>query len=317
MLAIFSSILCASTLQAGKIGDFSGTADWLAQVERFVSLEDPSVRYALAGSVLLGIACGLLGSFIVVRKLSLLGDTLSHAVLPGVAAAFLWTHTKSPIAIFIGACAAGVLGVACVGAITKSTHLKKDTAQGMVLAGFYGVGICLLTYIQNLPHGNKSGLDKFLFGQASAISSTDIYLMGSLCLCAILVITFFYKELLVSSFDPSYARVAGIPSSFFQKILILLLAFSVTTALQAVGVVLVSAMLIIPPATALLLAKRLHIVLILACIIGILSGAAGCFASFLQNNLPTGPFIVVAAATCFLFAFIFSPSKGLIARLRH
>src|SRR5687767_219079 len=148
-------LLCSS-VQAAKIGELSESNVW-EQAVRFFSFRDPAVRYALVGSILLGLSCGLLGSFIVVRKMALVGDALSHAVLPGVALGFMWNMTKDPMAIFIGATIAGLLGTAVVTWIKQTTKLKEDTALGLVLASFFAVGICLLTKIQRLPGGNKSG----------------------------------------------------------------------------------------------------------------------------------------------------------------
>ncbi len=303
----------APEVEAAKIGEITET-QWTDQAVRFFSFRDPSVRYAVLGSVFLGISCGLLGSFILVRKLALMGDALSHAVLPGVALGFLWNMTKDPVAIFVGATVAGLLGTVTVNLIKETTAIKEDSALGMVLAGFYGLGICLFTMIQNLPSGNKAGIDKYLFGQAAALSSGDIVLMGSVMLVACLLIMVFYKELLVTSFDSEFAVSLGIPARVFHYLIMLLLAFSVVVALQAVGVVLVSAMLITPAATAYLLTDRLHRMLILAAFFGMLAGLLGAFFSFLGNNLPTGPFMVLGASVVFFTAFLLAPRYGLLPR---
>ena len=187
-------------------------SNWREQLARFFSMRDASLRFALTGSILLGLSCGLLGSFIVVRRMALVGDALSHAVLPGVAFGFLWGMTKDPVAIFIGAVIAGLMGTTVVSLLTKTTRIKADTALGLVLASFFAVGLCLLTMIQNLPTGNKSGLDKFLFGQAAALGADDIRLMAIVTVCAVSLITLFYKELLATSFDAGFAQVAGIPA---------------------------------------------------------------------------------------------------------
>src|SRR4030095_2677101 len=176
-IGLVLSLFIFST-HAAKIGEVSRTRVG-EQVVRFISLEDPAVRFALAGAALLGICCGLLGAFLVVRKMALVGDALSHAVLPGVAAGFLWNQTKDPLAIFVGAVIAGLLGTVVVHMIRQTTRLKEDAALGLVLAGFYALGICLVTMIQRLPTGNKSGIDKFLFGQAAAIGPGDLKLIGA------------------------------------------------------------------------------------------------------------------------------------------
>jgi ABC-type Mn2+/Zn2+ transport system permease subunit/Mn-dependent DtxR family transcriptional regulator len=299
--------------EAARISDLVDTSV-REQAARFLTLKDTSVRTALAGSLLLGIGCGLLGSFLVVRKMALVGDTLSHAVLPGVAVGFLWNMSKDPVAIFIGATAAGLIGTSAVGWITRTTRLKEDAALGLILATFFAVGICLMTMFQRLPTGGKSGIEKFLFGQAAAIGGSDVQLMTITTGLTALLIGVFYKGLLTVSFDPGFARAAGIPARFLQELLMFLLAASVVVALQAVGVVLVSAMLITPAAAAYLLTDRLHKMLLLAALFGAASGALGAFLSFLGNNLPTGPFMVLAASTIFAGAFFFGPRHGLLPR---
>ncbi|MGV3532346.1 MAG: metal ABC transporter permease [Chthoniobacteraceae bacterium] len=306
-------LLLAGTADAAQISDLVET-NTLEQARRFFTLSDQSVRNAVIGSLLLGISCGLLGSFVVVRKIALLGDALSHAVLPGVALGFLWNMTKDPIAIFVGATVAGLFGTAVVGWITRTTRLKEDAALGLVLATFFAVGMCMMTMIQRLPSGNKSGIDKFLFGQAAALDSGDIRLMTITTIVTLVLVTLFYKELLVTSFDPAFARSVGLPVRILQELLMLLLAFAVVIALQAVGVVLVSAMLITPAAAAYLLTDRMHRMLFLAALFGMFSGALGSFFSFLGNNLPTGPFMVIGASTVFAAAFFFAPRHGVIPR---
>ncbi len=298
---------------AARIGDLVET-DLAAQALRFFTFQDPAVRYALLGSMLLGVTCGLLGGFIVVRKMALVGDALSHAVLPGVALGFLWNMSKDPVAIFVGAVLAGLLGAAAVHLIKHTTRLKEDTALGLVLASFFAIGICLVTMIQRLPTGNKSGIDKFLFGQAAAIGAGDVKLMVAATGLAVLMVLLFYKEFLVTSFDAGFARAVGFPVQVIHYGLMLLLAFAVVIALQAVGVVLVSAMLITPAAAAYLLTDRMHRLLMLAAFFGLCAGALGAFLSFLRPNLPTGPLMVLAATGVFVLAFLFGPRHGVVAR---
>ena len=313
-LLLFAALmLFPGSAYAAKVSDISSTTV-AEQAVRFFSFQDPSLRYALIGSILLGITCGLLGSFIVVRKMALVGDALSHAVLPGVAIGFLWGQTKDPLAIFIGATIAGLIGTTAVSLIKQTTRLKEDAALGLVLASFFAVGICLITMIQRLPTGNKSGIDKFLFGQAAAISAGDVRLMAIVTVLSILLLAFFYKECLVTSFDVEFARAAGFPTQLIHHGIMLLLAFAIVVALQAVGVVLVSAMLITPAAAAYLLTDRMHRMLLLAAVFGMLAGVLGAFMSFLGNNLPTGPFMMLGASAVFVAAFLFGPKHGVLAR---
>lgn len=313
LLTVLCCIAAPATLHAARVGDVSAT-DWLEQAARFFSFRDPSVRYAVGGAVLMGVCCGVLGGFVVVRKMALMGDTLSHAVLPGVALGFLWNLSKDPIAIFIGATLAGLLGTGVVRALVHTTRLKEDAALGLVLASFYGVGACLVSMITRLEAGNKSGVDKFLFGQAAAINSSDVTLMLVVTVLVLGLVALFYKELLVVSFDGGFAQASGLPVVWIDRGLMLLLSFSVVIALQAVGAVLVSAMLITPAAAAYLLTDRLHRLLLLSAAFGVAAGVTGAFLSFLGHNLPTGPLMVVGASAVFVVAFLFGPRHGVVAR---
>jgi len=313
LLPLLLLLTTALPAQAARISDLSQT-NLLDQAIRFFTFQDPSVRYALAGAMLLGVTCGLLGSFIVVRKMALVGDALSHAVLPGVAVGFLWGMAKDPVAIFIGATIAGLLGTVVVRLIKDTTRLKEDTALGLVLATFFGAGICLLKIIERLPTGNKSGLDKFLFGQAAAIGPADVTLMAVVTALTLVVVALFYKEFLVTSFDVQFARVSGFPAKTIHYTLMLLLAFAIVIALQAVGVVLVSAMLITPAAAAYLLTDRMHRMLWLSALFGLVAGAGGAFLSFLGPSFPTGPFMVLSSTAIFTLAFLFGPRHGVVVR---
>ena len=307
------TVILAGDAHAARIGEVLDAGVW-EQALRFLRLEDTTVKLALGGSVLLGITCGLLGSFLVVRKLALVGDVLSHAVLPGVTAGFLWNLTKDPVAIFIGATVAGLFGTMVVSWITHTTKLKEDTAMALVLAVFFGVGLVLMGIIQQLPDANKSGIDKTFFGQAAALSGSDVKFMGGVAAATILLLTVFYKELLVTSFDAVFARTIGIRVAWVHYSFMFLLSAAVVVALQAVGVVLVSAMLITPAATAYLLTNRMHKMVVLSAVIGVVAGTVGAFLSFLGSNLPTGPCMVITASTLFGAALLFSPLHGVVPR---
>jgi ABC-type Mn2+/Zn2+ transport system permease subunit/Mn-dependent DtxR family transcriptional regulator len=298
---------------AARISDLADTS-FAERAVRFFSFQDPSLRFALAGAILLGVCCGLMGCFLVVRKLALMSDALSHAVLPGVALGFLWNMTRDPLAIFVGAVLAGLLGAVVVQAIQWRTRHKEDAALGFVLASFFAVGACLVTMIQNLPGGNKSGLDKFLFGQAAAMGRTDVLLLAGVTVVVVGILAVFSKELVLTSFDAAFARSVGIPAQIFHYVLMLLLAFAIVASLQAVGVILVAAMLVIPAASAYLLTDRFHRMLLLAAGFGVITGAAGAFLSFVGRNLPTGPLMVLAAAAVFVLALFFGPRHGVAVR---
>lgn len=285
-----------------------------AQLTRFWSLRDPAVRTALAGMLLLGLSCGTLGSFVVLRRMSLLGDSLGHAVLPGVCLGFLVTKTKNPLWIFCGAVLSALLGSWLIGLIGRQTKLKPDTAMGLVLSGFFGLGVVLLTRIQSLQFAGQSGLNTFLFGQASAISEDDLWLMAVLTAIIVGTVLVSFKELALTSFDDGFATSIGVPTRAVHYLLMLLLALAIVISLQAVGVVLLSAMLITPAATAYLLTDRLKVMVTLSVLVAIVAGVIGLNLSFLERNFPTGPFVVVVLTVLFLAAYLFSPRHGLVTR---
>lgn len=302
--------LAPEAAHAARIGDVGDPVSVGEQALRFLTFSDPALRFALAGALLLGLNCGLLGSFIVVRRMALVGDTLSHAVLPGIALGFLWGSTKDPVAILVGATVVGMLGILVSHAITRTTRLKQDTALGIVLASFYAVGICLVDYIQRTSTGNMSGIKSFLFGQASALSGMDVALMAGTSTVTVLGIIFLHGSLVTTCFDRGFAGAIGLPVRLLERLLMLLTAFAIVVAMQAAGVVLVSALLVIPASTAYLLADRMPRMLGISAVAGMLSAASGAFFSFLGNNLPTGPLIVLSAAVLFVFSFLFAPRHG-------
>lgn len=313
-LLLVTLLVGTTPLHAARIGDVTESSV-LEQAMRFFTFQDPALRLALAGCVLLGLNCGLLGGFIVVRRLSLVGDTLSHAVLPGIALGFLWNMSKDPVAILVSATLVGGLAMLVVNVITRTTRLKQDTALGLVLSSFFAIGVCLLAIIQKLPTANKAGLEKFFFGQAAAISEDELWLLSGITLVTLAFLVICYRGLLTLSFHRSFGETLGLPMNWLHHALMLFTSFAVVTAMQAVGVVLVSAMLIIPAATAYLLTDRMHRLLLYAALLGLLTAVLGAFFSFLGNNLPTGPFMVLAGAFFFLAAFLFSPRHGWITRL--
>lgn len=298
---------------ADQIGDLV-ESDWKTQFWRFLSLRDPAVRSALIGAATLGALCGALGSFIVVRRWALLGDTLSHAALPGVALGFLWNMKKDPWTIFIGATIAGIAGAVLSSAIKRTTKLKEDAALGMTLASFFALGIALISMTQHLPEADKSGLEQFLFGQAAAMNADDIQLIIITAVVVFGGLALFYKELLLTSFDPGFARSTGAPVQIAQYGLTLALSFSIVVSLQAVGVALVSALLITPASAAYLLTDRMKSMVWMSAVFGAFAGVIGAFGSFLQTKAPTGPYIVLGATLVFALAFFFGPKHGWVPR---
>ncbi|MCC2667769.1 MAG: manganese transporter permease [Armatimonadetes bacterium] len=277
-------------------------------------LRDSNAQWVLGGCVLLGISSGVLGSLALLRRRSLMGDALAHAALPGVCLAFLITGTRSLGFFLLGALIAGLIGAFCIHAITRYSRIKEDTALGLVLSVFFGFGIVLLTLIQRMGTASQAGLDKFIFGQAASMVGSDVQIMAAcaavVCLAAIVL----FKEFKLLCFDPGFARGIGFPTAVLDGLLMLLIVLAVVIGLQAVGVVLMAALLITPAASARLWTDRLSVMVWLSGGFGAISGALGTAASTAAERMPTGPLIVLAATAIFIVSLVFSPRQGILAK---
>jgi manganese/zinc/iron transport system permease protein len=222
----------------------------------------------VAGSALIGMVAGVLGAFALLRRQSLLGDTLSHAALPGVCAGFLLAGARDPLAILAGALGAGMLAALAVTAIPRVSRLKPDAAMAIVLSGFFAVGVVLLSVVQGLATGAQAGLADFLFGQAAAILRGDLIVMGAVAALCLGLVALGWKECGIVAFDPDLARVQGIPAGAVQAGLTALMALAIVVGLQVVGVVLMVALLIAPAVAARLWAQRLGAMVILSGVLG-------------------------------------------------
>ena len=254
----------------------------------------------------------MLGSFAVLRKQSLLGDAISHAALPGIAIAFLITGTKDSNVLLLGALISGLIGTFWIRGIITKTHLKSDTALGLILSLFFGFGMLLLTYIQKQPNANQAGLDKYLFGQAATLVESDVWLMTIVTGICLVVLLLFWKEFKILLFDADYTKTLGFNTRFIDVLITSFIVLAIVLGLQTVGVVLMSAMLLAPAAAARQWTNSLGIMVLLAAIFGASSGIIGTAISASQNNLSTGPVIVLVASVFVVFSFIFSPSRGLL-----
>jgi manganese/zinc/iron transport system permease protein len=275
---------------------------------------DPNIRWILLATMLLGVSSGVLGSFAYLRKQSLMGDALSHAALPGVCIAFMLTGIKSLWFFMIGAGVAGAIATFGIGFITRHSRIKQDAALAIVLSAFFGLGIMLLTRIQQSGSGSQAGLDKFLFGQAAAMVQADVYTMTALALMLIAVCALFFKHFKLISFDAGFARMIGYPTGALEQLLMLLLVVAVVVGIQAVGVVLMAAMLITPAVAARYWTDRLGVMVVLAGLFGAASGVLGTLVSTVANQLPTGPLAVLAATAIFVVSVLFAPRRGLVAK---
>ncbi|WP_242654586.1 metal ABC transporter permease [Symbiobacterium thermophilum] len=271
--------------------------------------------WVMGGTALLGLAGGVLGAFALLRRRALLGDVLAHAALPGIALAYMATGTKAAGPLLIGATASGVLGVLAMRAITRWSRLKEDAAMSLVLTVFFGLGIMLLGWVQRMPGGNQSGLDKFLFGQAASIVPRDLQVIAVAAALLCLAILVLYKEFKLLAFDPDFGAVLGFPVVALDLLLSLCIALAVVIGLEAVGVVLMAALLTTPAVAARYWTHRLSVMVPLAGLFGAASGVVGTLASQIGPRMPTGPLIVLAASLLFFLSLLAAPHRGLLARL--
>jgi manganese/zinc/iron transport system permease protein len=283
-------------------------------IQEYFSLvfSDYTLRTITLGTAILGAVCGMLGSFAVLRKQSLLGDAISHAALPGIAIAFLITGAKDTNSLLVGALISGLIGTFWIRGIVTKTHLKSDTALGLILSLFFGFGMLLLTFIQKQPNANQAGLDKYLFGQAATLVESDVWMMAIVTGICLFVLLIFWKEFKILLFDADYTKTLGFNTKFIDILITSFIVLAIVLGLQTVGVVLMSAMLLAPAAAARQWTNSLAVMVFLAALFGAYSGVLGTAISASQNNLSTGPVIVLVASVFVGFSFIFSPSRGLL-----
>lgn len=264
------------------------------------------------GSTLLGLSGGVVGSFALLRRQSLLGDALAHAALPGICVAYIFTWEKSPLVLLPGAMVAGVLGALFIQLVIRWSRVKEDAAIGIVLSVFFGVGIVLLTKIQQLPAGNQSGLKTFLFGQAATLLEEDVILLAVVAAVVLGLVMLFFKELKLLAFDQDYGRSLGYPMKLLDVLLTGLLVLVVVAGLQTVGVILMVAALITPAAAARQWTNRLGLMVILAGIVGSGAGVTGALLSSTTPRLPPGPTIVLISSAVLVASLLLAPRRGIL-----
>ncbi|MGA9377914.1 MAG: metal ABC transporter permease [Phormidium sp.] len=263
------------------------------------------MQRSLIIAILVGLICAVVGSYLMVQRLALLGDAISHSVLPGLAIAFMLGAN-----IFIGAFIAGVISTIAIAFIKTRSPIKEDAAMGIVFSAFFALGITLITIIQK---SNKIDLNHFLFGNILGVTFDEVWDTAIIAAIILFVVGLLYKELLFYTFDPLGAQAAGLPVNLLNFGLMLLIALTIVASMKAVGVILVLALLITPGATAYLLVKRLHKMMIFGAVIGIISSISGMYLSYFYN-LPSGPAIVLVASGFFILALLFSPSYGIFTQ---
>ena len=262
------------------------------------------MQRGLLAAVMVGVLCAVVGCYVVLRSMAFLGDAMAHAILPGVAVAYLLKGNLT-----VGALVAAVAVALGIGFVSRLGTIREDTAIGVLFAAALALGVALISTIQTYA----VDLTHILFGNVLGVSSGDLWLTGGLGLTVLAVVALLYKEFMIISFDPVLAATLRLPSELLRNLMLVLLAVVVVASMQAVGVGLATAMLVTPAATAFLLTRRLSSMMVVAAIFGAFSSVVGLYVSFYLNIAP-GPAIVLAATASFLAAFLFAPRRGLLRR---
>lgn len=261
------------------------------------------MQRALLTAMLVGAVCGLLSSYVILKRWSLLGDAISHAVLPGVAIAYLLG-----LPFFVGAFATGALTSLGIGVIERNSRIKSDAAMGLMFTAAFALGVVIISQIATATH-----LMHILFGNVLGVRDSALLLTLFAALLALAVVLLFYKELMIYVFDPVQARSLGLNTGVIHYGLILLLTLTIVASLETVGIILVVAMLVTPGATAYLLVNRLHHMIWLSTLIGVVSAVLGLYLAF-HFNVASGGTMVLVVSAFFLLAFLFAPQRGVVMR---
>ncbi len=312
-------LLPAQALAAG-LGEHAVEWPTWQELFRVLSLQDYNTRVVIIGSTLLGLAAGLIGTFLLLRKRALLSDALSHATLPGIALAFILMSVvigegKHLIGLIGGAAVFSILGTGSVILIQKYSRLKDDAALGIVLSVYFGLGIALMGLATRMESGNAAGLSSFIYGKTASMLFFDAALIATAALISAVSCILYFKEFSLICFDADYAATQGWPVGWLDFLMMTLVVVVTVIGLQAVGLILVVALLIIPPASARFWTYNLRRMLWLSGIFGAISGMIGSGISALMANLPAGAVIVLTASAVFLFSLLFGTARGLLRLL--
>jgi manganese/zinc/iron transport system permease protein len=287
-------------------------------VDRLINLIPLSYTdsVVLVGAVILGVAAGVLGAFAVLRQRSLVGDALSHAALPGVCVAFIATGAKDATTLAVGAAVVGVIAAGLILLIERTGRIRPDAAIGVVLTGFFSLGIVMLTFLANFNNSSQAGLDTYLFGQAAGLLVSDLTVMGLLCAVSLGMVTIAFRPLKTALFDLSFAGSIGLPVKVLELAMTAMLVVAIVIGVRTVGAILMVAMLIVPTVTARQLTNRLPALLVVAGLTGAAVGTAGSLVST-GADVPTGPVIVLVGFVVAMSAILFAPGRGVAWRARR
>lgn len=259
----------------------------------------PFMVRGLIASLMVGVVCSVVGTYIVLRGMAFFGDALAHAILPGIVLAHLLGWSLS-----LGALIAGILTAIGIGALSKRGQVKEDTAIGVIFAGAFALGVAMLSTLRSYA----ADLAHILFGNVLGVSNGDLIWIASLTALTLVTIFIFYKEFLVLSFDPILAETLRLPATFLSYLLLTLTAITIVISLQTVGVALMVAMLVTPAASAYLLTQRLPTMMAVSALIGAFASVAGLYFSF-YLNIASGPAVVLTATAIFFIAALVSPRR--------
>ncbi|OAB47020.1 metal ABC transporter permease [Paenibacillus antarcticus] len=271
-----------------------------------------NAQWVIVSTLILGMASGMMGCLSYWKRQSLMSDALSHAALPGVVIGFALMGVKSLPVMMAGAAISAIIAAFLIHWIRSSTRIKEDTAMGIILSVFFGFGIMLLTMVNRMPGGNQSGLDSFIFGQAASMVRKDVYTMLILAVLVILVLFIGFKEWKIFLFDPDFAKGLGLSGRIMNGIYLTVLVLVIITGIQVVGVILMSALLIIPAVSARYWTQSFKWMVVLSGLFGGGAGLIGTIISTMGNGWPTGPFIIVTSSALFVISLVFGIQKGIL-----
>lgn len=279
-------------------------------------LNDYTFQIVALGTGLLGAVSGLVGSYVTLRKESLLGDTIGHAALLGITAMFMIIQAKITPLLLIGALMSGLLAVFFIQSFTQKTVLKLDSAMALVITFFFGGALVIMTFIQGQAGANQAGLSNFIFGQASAMLRRDVYLMIGVSVFAVVMVILFWQPFKLLTFDRVFAESTYTHASIYNALLSSLIVLTIMIGLETVGVILISSLLIAPSIAGRQWTDKLFKIMIISAAIGLTSGVIGTIISSIAPKIPTGPAIVVILSFFALVSLIIGPKSNFISNIR-
>ncbi len=286
----------------------------MSSFSEFISLEDPTVKLVLVGVLMISISSALIGNYAFLRKRAMIGDAVAHSVFPGVCLSFIVNGEKNPLMILAYSIITGLIAMFLIDVVSKHKRVKTESAIGIVLSLFFGLGIVMLSYIQGNMGSQQSGLGHFFFGQAASLSEQDIDVISIVSLVIIVGVVIFYRGFKTVSFDRSYASARGYKVVLLESLISILTVMAIAIGINAVGIVLMAALLLTPASSARLWTSSLSMMMLLGVMFSVISTVMGTYMSYAVDKSPTGPWIVVFLSVIALGSILIAPKKGVIPR---